>query len=159
MPIGPLHVLVFGFDHPTFTGAALEQLRSLEHNEVVRLIDLLFVEKDDDGNVTAIAVEDLDEARARVLGDLAGALVGLGPDLDGDGMPDDVDDELWDIAEEIPPGSAAAIVLIEHRWAIGLRDALAAAGGELLGDAFLPAEELSELSDEFAAIVEARAAI
>src|SRR5690606_10346333 len=125
MSIGPLHVLVIGFDHPGFTGAALAELARLERSDVVRLVDLLFVEKSDTGDITALTVEELDPEQAAVLGDLAGAFVGLGADLDGDGVPDELDDEVWDIAEEIPPGSVAAVVLLEHRWAAGLRDALA----------------------------------
>jgi uncharacterized membrane protein len=149
--VGPLHVLVFGFEKPTFTGAALDELRKLEHHDLVRLVDLLFVEKDDSGDVTAIEIDDLDADVAAVFGDLAGAFVGLGPDLDGDGVPDDIEHELWNIAEDIQPGTAAAIVLLEHRWAIGLRTALAEAGGALLGDALIPAEELSSASEEFQA--------
>jgi uncharacterized membrane protein len=156
MSIGPLHVLVIGFDHPSFTGAALAELGKLEGNDVVRLVDLLFVEKDDAGNVTAIEVEDLDAERAAVFGDIAGALVGLGGDLDGDGVPDNVDDELWDIAEDLPPGSAAAIVLLEHHWAIGLRDALAAAGGQLLDDELIPSEDVAALGAGFEAAVRGR---
>jgi uncharacterized membrane protein len=156
MAIGPLHVLVIGFDHPDFTGAALDELSKLEDNDIVRLVDLLFVEKDHEGAITAIAVDDLDAERAAVLGDLAGALVGLGADLDGDGVPDDIDDELWDIADGIPAGSAAAVVLLEHHWAIGLRDALASAGGRLLDDELIPAEEIAALGAEFEAAVRGR---
>jgi hypothetical protein len=149
--------LVIGFEHPNFTGAALDELRKLENHDTVRLVDLLFVQKDHEGDITAIEVEDLPAEMAAVFGDLAGAFVGLGPDLDGNGVPDDIEDELWDIADDIRPGSAAAIVLLEHRWAIGLRDALAEAGGVLLGDALIPAEELSSFSEEFDATVRSRA--
>lgn len=158
MSIGPLHVLVIGFDHPNFTGAALAELGRLERSDVVRLVDLLFVAKSDDGDITALTVEELDAEQAAVLGDLAGAFVGLGADLDGDGVPDELDDEVWDIAEEIPPGSAAAIVLLEHRWAAGLRDALAEAGGQLLGDELIPADALGELGGGFERAVRARVA-
>lgn len=155
MAVGPLHVMVFAFDEPNFTGRALAELQKLEDHDVVRLVDLLFVQKDADGNIEALEVEDLDTEAAAVFGDLAGAFI----DLDGDGQPDDgaIDDELWDIAAEIEPGTAAAIVLLEHRWAIGLRDALHDAGGRLVGDAIVPPEELTELSEEFAAGVSQRA--
>jgi uncharacterized membrane protein len=156
MSIGPLHVLVIGFDHPSFTGAAMAELAKLQHNDVVRLVDLLFVQKDDAGNVTAMVVEDLDAEQAAVLGDLAGALVGLGPDLDGDGVPDDIDEEIWDVADGIPAGSAAAIVLLEHHWAIGLRDAIAGAGGRLLDDELIPVDALAELGADFEAAVRSR---
>jgi len=156
MAIGPLHILVIGFDHPDFTGRALDELSKLEDGDVVRLVDLLFVEKDDDGNIVTLQVDEIDDAKRESLGDLAGAFVGLGADLDGDGVADDIDEELWDIAAEIPRGTAAAIVILEHRWAIGLRDALADAGGQLVGDALVPAEELAAMGAEFEAAVRGR---
>jgi hypothetical protein len=47
------------------------------------------------------------------------------------------DEDAWDVLDEIPNGSAAALVLLEHRWAIPLRDAIASAGGYRLGDGFI----------------------
>jgi uncharacterized membrane protein len=153
MSVGPLHILVFGFDRPNFTGAALRELQRLEGHDLVRLVDLLFVEKADDGTLVAIEIEGVDPELAEVLGDLAGALVGV--DGAGDEL-DDVDDDLWDIAAEIPPGTAAAIVLLEHRWAIGLGQAIADAGGELLADALVPPSDLALMGAEFQSAVETR---
>jgi hypothetical protein len=46
-------------------------------------------------------------------------------------------EDAWDVVEEIPNNTAAAILLIEHRWAIPLRDAIARAGGFRVADAFI----------------------
>ena len=52
------------------------------------------------------------------------------------------DDEVWYIADAIPPGTTAAICLLEHRWAIPLRNAIAGAGGVALADRWLHPEDL-----------------
>jgi hypothetical protein len=55
---------------------------------------------------------------------------------------DDGDDSVWDVLDEIPPDSAAAILLLEHRWAIGLRDAVRGAGGYPISDGWVHPEDL-----------------
>lgn len=156
MSVGPLHILVFGFDEPNFTGAALRELRRLEGHDLVRLVDLLFVQRGEDGALVAIELEGVDPELVEVLGDLAGALVGLDGGADGSEGLDVEDDELWDIAADIPAGTAAAIVLLEHRWALGLGGAIADAGGRLLGDALVPPSELALLGDELRSAIETR---
>ena len=82
---------------------------------------------------------------------MVGALVGLGIDGDAgaaagavegaeaaaDGISPFSDDDAWDVLADIPNGSAAALVLIEHHWAVGLRDAVARAGGFRVSDGFI----------------------
>jgi hypothetical protein len=72
----------------------------------------------------------------------AGALAGAEAMADGVDLLSDGD---WDVLEDIPPDSAAALVLVEHHWAIGLRDAVARAGGSRLGDAFISPLDLVEI--------------
>src|SRR3954447_16606613 len=85
------------------------------------------------------------------LGSVVGALVGLGFDGEegaeagaqlgaeaaADGIAPFSGDDAWDVLEEIPNGSAAALVLLEHHWAVGLRDAVARAGGYRVSDGFI----------------------
>ena len=85
-------------------------------------------------------------------GALAGALIGLGAageegleagaELGAEALADGHvigDEEVWHVEDAIPPGSAAAIALIEHRWAIPFRDAIARAGGVPLADEWIHA--------------------
>jgi len=69
---------------------------------------------------------------------VVGALIGL----DGGGA-EPPDHEHWSLDEAIPDGSAAAIALVEHRWAIGTRDAIRAAGGTAVADAWVHPDDLA----------------
>jgi hypothetical protein len=131
------------------------------------------VHKSLDGEVEVLHLSNLSDEEAVELGSKVGALIGLGIEGEegmeagalagaqaaADGIHVYSDDDAWDVVEEIPNGSAAALVLLEHRWAIPLRDAIASAGGYRLGDGFispldligigmLSAEEAKELHDQ-----------
>jgi hypothetical protein len=60
-----------------------------------------------------------------------------GAEAAADGVQVFSDEEAWDVLEDIPNDSAAALVLIEHHWAVPLRDAIARAGGFRLSDGFI----------------------
>lgn len=154
--IGPIHVLVLAFPEPHFSGRILEELRKLTNADHIRLVDVIFVEKDSDGTINALEVTDLTDAEAAVYGDITGALIGIGEEVVV-AAASPSEDDLWDIAEDIPAGSAAAVVMIEHRWAAGLSAAVAAAGGSLVEDEIIPPAALEEIGAEFAAAVLARA--
>lgn len=154
MTIGPVQMLVLGFAEPDFTGKIAAELERLREHEFVRIIDALVVEKDDDGDITAVQASDLSQDEAMEMGAIAGALLGfgygeeaaeLGAELgaaegeDGHLIPDD---EIWYVADSIPNGSAAAILLLEHLWAIPLREAIADAGGIALADEWIHASDL-----------------
>lgn len=144
---GPVQILVIGFEDGRFSGAILEELRRLREHDVVRLVDLLFVTKNADGEIAALERSDLTEGEFQDLGALAGALVGLGAagaaglelgaaagaEAAGAGTVFD-QEEVWEVADAIPAGSSAALALLEHRWAIPLRDAIADAGGVTVAD-------------------------
>jgi hypothetical protein len=68
-----------------------------------------------------------------------GAEIGaaLGAEAGAEGLEVFTDEDAWDVIEDIPNDSAAALVLIEHHWAVGLRDAVANAGGVRLSDGFI----------------------
>jgi uncharacterized membrane protein len=155
---GPIQVLVVGFADGKFTGEILEELRRLREHDVARLVDLLFVTKDEDGNVVSAEHSDLSEVEAAELGAVVGALIGFGVEgeqglepgaeagaLAGaeaaeEGMLGE--EEVWYLADAIPPGGAAAIALIEHRWAIPLRDAIRRAGGLTVADEWVHPRDL-----------------
>jgi uncharacterized membrane protein len=155
MAIGPVQMLVVGFEGPEFKGEILEELKRLKDEDIIRLIDLVVVRKDDEGNIETLHKSDLDQDEAMEFGAIAGALIGLGADgeegmeagaLAGaealeDGQVFD-DDQVWYAADAIPNGTAAGIALIEHRWAIPLRDAIVRAGGIPLIDEWIHATDL-----------------
>jgi uncharacterized membrane protein len=150
MTLGPMQLLVVGFDDPKFTGEINAELTKLRESDVIRLIDVLAVWKDANGEIEAVQSSDLSIEEAEELGATVGALIGVGlageegaelgalagATAGADGHLID-ESEMWDIAETIPNGSAAAIALIEHRWAIPLKEAIARAGGFPLSDAWV----------------------
>ena len=161
MTIGPVQMLVLGFAEPEFTGRIAGELDRLREHEFVRIVDALVVRKDDDGDVTALQVSDLSTDEAMEYGAIAGALIGLGAGdveagaeagalegADGHVLPDE---DLWFAADAIPPGSAAAVLLIEHLWAIPLRDSIVAAGGTALVDEWIHPADLVAVGLEGAA--------
>lgn len=151
MAIGPVQLLVLGFNHPDFQGEIRKELQLLRDNDLVRVIDVLAVQKSADGDVAILHESQLSDDEAAEFGAVVGALVGLGAGGQ-EGMEAGAelgsqaaaerggvfsDDEAWDALAEIPEDSAAALVLIEHRWAIPLRDAIARAGGFRLASEFV----------------------
>jgi uncharacterized membrane protein len=159
MAIGPVQLIVLGFDHPEFHGEIIAELERLRESDTVRVIDSLAVYKDADGQVEVEHLSNLTEDEARELGSKVGALVGLGIEGDKgfeagavagaeaaeDGIQVFSDEEAWDVLEDIPNDSAAGLLLIEHHWAVPLRDAIARAGGFRLGDGFISPLDLVEI--------------
>ena len=160
MAIGPVQLLVLGFEEPDFHGEIIAELERLRESDTVRVIDALAVHKDADGEIEIAHLSNLTKDEAIELGTKIGALIGLGIEgeegaeagaLAGaeaaaeDGVNVFTDDEAWDILEDIPNNSAAALILIEHHWAVGLRDAIARAGGFRLSDGFISPLDLVEI--------------
>jgi len=160
MAIGPVQLLVLGFKSPDFQGEILEELERLRESDAVRVIDALAVYKDDNGDAQVAHISNLTKDEAIELGSAIGALIGLG--LDGEegaaagaeagaeAVADGEihafsDEEEWDVIEEIPNGSAAALILLEHHWAVPLRDAIARAGGFRISDGFISPLDLVEI--------------
>jgi uncharacterized membrane protein len=151
MAIGPVQLIVLGFDEPNFRGEILAELDRLKENDIVRVIDGLAVYKDAEGEVTVIKRSDLSDEEAAEFGATVGALIGLGvagaegaeagAELGAERTEEGVDvfpeEDVLDVVEEIPNDSAAAIILLEHRWAIPLREAVIRANGMPIADTFI----------------------
>ena len=160
MAIGPVQLIVLGFDHPEFHGDVIAELERLGESGTVRVIDALAVHKDADGWIEVAHLSNLTREDAIELGTVIGALVGLGIEgEDGieasalvgeqvaaqDGVHAFSDEEAWDVLAEIPNDSAAALVLLEHHWAVPLRDAVARASGHRISDGFISQLDLVEV--------------
>jgi Family of unknown function (DUF6325) len=121
MALGPLDFVVLNFPGNQFKGEILPELNAIRASGVVRLVDLIFILKDQQGHITITEVSDLkgeDAQRYRQLtGDLSGLLTR---------------EDIEIAANDIPPNSSAAFILFEHTWAVGLRDAILRAGGSLV---------------------------
>jgi uncharacterized membrane protein len=159
MTIGPVQLLVLGFAQPDFQGEIIRELEKLRDSDVVRVIDALAVYKDAEGDVEVAHLSTMTGEDAVELGSTIGALLGLeiegdrgvvpgaeaGAEAGAEGLEVFTDDEVWDVIEDIPADSAAALILLEHRWAISLRDAVARAGGFRISDGFISPLDLVDL--------------
>lgn len=128
---GPVQVLVLGFDEPAFSGEVLDELVRLREAGVVRLLDLLLVARDDAGQFEALTSLDL------VGVELGGAAARLLGEQEPGTLPSTVEVEGWSLDEVVPPGSFAAVALLEHLWAGPLAAAVVRAGGRPLDEFWL----------------------
>jgi len=150
MAIGPVQLIVLGFSHPDFHGEVIAELERLHDSGTVRVIDSIAVYKDADGGLEMEHLSNLTQDEAIEVGSKIGALIGLG--IDGEegaeagalaGAEEAAEEGInvfageWDVLEDIPNDSAAALILLEHHWAVPLRDAIARAGGFRLSDGFI----------------------
>ena len=160
MAIGPVQLIVLGFSHPNFHGEVIAELERLRESDTVRVIDALAVYKDAEGEIEVEHLSNLTQEEAIELGSKVGALIGLGiageegaeegaeagaEEAAAEGINVFGNADEWDVLEDIPNDSAAALILLEHHWAVPLRDAIARAGGFRIGDGFISPFDLVEI--------------
>ena len=133
--MGPISYLIVEFPGNKMTGEGLPILVDLVDRGIIRILDLLFVTRDDDGLV-AIDLSDVDGDGELDLTIFEGA---------SSGMLDDSD--LADAADVIEPGSSAAILIFENAWAAGFTQALRNGGAELVAAGYIPQDVLLESLD------------
>jgi uncharacterized membrane protein len=134
MGIGPVEILEFVFPGNQFTGEIAPALGELVESGLIRVIDLVFVTKDADGEIVGVELSDVDEATSSAFGQHVGEPSGLL-----------AEEDIADLGAELPPNSSAAILLCEHLWATRFRDAIVNSGGELVASIRIPQEVIDEV--------------
>ncbi|AKB78144.1 hypothetical protein MSHOH_1661 [Methanosarcina horonobensis HB-1 = JCM 15518] len=164
---GPMQMLVIAFDKPEFHGKIRRELESVMEKGVIRLIDLLLLWKDNDGNVTALEASQLDEEERRRFGAVIGGLIGFGAGGEEGARTGTeegalaaaqenygiTEEDMLEITDAIPEGTAALILIIEHLWAKKLKQALRDAGGVLVSQGMITPELLILVGEELAEAV------
>ena len=159
MAIGPVQLIVLGFQEPNFHGEIIAELERLRASDSVRVIDALAVYKDAEGEIEIQHLSNLSTDEAIELGTKIGALLGLaidgeegmeagavaGADAAADGVEAFSDEDAWEVLDDIPNDSAAAVLLLEHQWAVPLRDAVIRAGGFRISDGFISPLDLAQI--------------
>jgi uncharacterized membrane protein len=173
MTYGPMQLVVIGFGQAALPLDFVNQLRRLRDDGIVRLVDAIFIAKDEHGDLSEIQTSDISEDEAVLLGTLAGALFGYGAageegaELGGligglaaaeSGEFGLDSEDIDEIADLIPRGSAAAFILLEHLWAVGLKEAIRNASGTVIAHGWITPETLVAMGEELAAETDARAA-
>ncbi len=165
MALGPLQLVVIGFDEPALDGSILAELNAIRDKGLIRLVDALGVHKDDEGAIWSVEVSDLSEDEAMLAGAAIGALIGLGAGGAEGAEAGAVEgalaamersafgispENIVEIADQIPTGGAALLMLVEHAWLIPLRNAIRAQGGIVIANDFLSMESLIGIGAELA---------
>jgi len=160
--IGPVQLLAIGFGPDAkFEGKILDELAKVERKEMIRILDLLFVQKDvETGDLRAL------DYQGEELGAIVGALLGF--EFEGDEQPAGSTEEerveshafglsqreIEAMAASLDPGSSAGFLLVEHVWARDLKRAIRQTGGFPLAEGFLTPEAVTAVAAELAALVE-----
>src|ERR1700761_6618225 len=129
--LGPFSYLVVEFPGSHMTGEGLPILVDLVEQGVIRILDLVFVAKGEDGSLGIVGLADLDHDGTIDLAVFEGVSSGLVSQED-----------LADAAPVIAPGSSAAILIFENRWATKFVGALRRGGAELVAAGYIPQAEL-----------------
>jgi hypothetical protein len=140
MVLGPLEYLVVGFENYRFTGRILAELRAAQEKGIIRVLDLCVIAKDEQGNVTVRELSELSGEEATELSPLAGNVMSLL-----------AEEDIQQLAADIPNESAAGLLLFEHTWAIGLKEAIKNAGAVAITGGFVSPEALEELEKDLEA--------
>lgn len=166
---GPMQLLVIGFGQAALPLDFVNQLRRLRDDGVIRLVDAVYVAKDEHGDLTEIRVTDFSEEEMAIFGTLAGALFGFGAAGEDGAVVGAVigemaaeaeefgldSDDMDEIADRIPRGSSAAFILLEHLWAIGLKESLRNTNGTVIAHGWLTPATLIAMGEQAAAVAEA----
>jgi uncharacterized membrane protein len=142
--MGPLEYVVLGFPGEEFKEEFVQELNAVREKGLIRLVDLVFVSKDMGGLVETKEASDL-------TGEMAERLRPLSTDI----LPLLTGEDLEAVAEGMPEGTSAVVMLFEHAWAIKLKQAIEDAGGQLLSQGRVAPEALANLEEELAADREA----
>ena len=134
--MGPGGYLVVEFPGNKMTGEALPILIDLVDRGVVRVLDLVFVRKGEDGAVTTLTHTDLDRMQVVEAALFEGAASGLLGQ-----------DDLEEAAKALEPNSAAAVLVYENRWAAPFAAALRRSGAELVAMGQIPVQALLDALD------------
>ena len=140
MTLGPLEYVVVGFEGNRFDGSIAHEIAKVVENKTIRLVDVVFLMKDDAGDVAIVEIDNKDDPKfasfAPILADTMGLFT-----------PEDIES----IALGLRPDTSALVLLFEHHWAVDIKDAMTRAGGFLIGRATIAPEILEEVSEELEA--------
>ena len=149
MTLGPLEYIVIGFQgKQELDGSVARELEKVVANGSIRIVDLVFIARDDQDNAVAVELDAKSDPRFASFTPILGNTLALL-------TPEDIET----VAETLPDDTAALVVLFEHHWAVDLKEAIGAKGGFLVGRATIPPEVLEELTDELEAHEQAAAAL
>jgi uncharacterized membrane protein len=162
---GPFQFVVIGLGSDTIPQDIVDEMRAIRQEDIISLVDLLFVAKDEEGNISAIEATDFELGEVEELGAIAGSLLGLGAaglngsekgEILGEAIPsktffNNSHEQAENIADQIPTNSSVVITLFEHTWAIGLTEYMLNSGGWVISHGMVTPAMLMELGADMTA--------
>jgi Family of unknown function (DUF6325) len=134
--MGPISYLIVEFPGNKMTGAGFAALVDLVERGLVRILDLSFMTRRDDGSVEGIELRDLDTDGNFDLTIFEGASSGMLDQSDFD-----------DAAEALQPGSSAGILIFENRWAIPFVQGMREGGAQFVAAGYIPVDDIAAALD------------
>ena len=170
--VGPIQYIVFGVRTEDQQKEVVQRLRSASERGNIRLIDLAYIRKAEDGTLQHGRLSGLSEEEQRRFGTVARALVGIGAaveyhraggkfgmgafaDHDFGESAQEIKERIYEAAQDLPPGAACAIALIEHRWLLEMKDQLQDKGVAILTQGMVRPRSLVMLGAELQAAEQA----
>ena len=128
MAMGPVDVYIIGFPGNKFSGRIAPAITELVENGTIRVLDLLFVMKDEDGAVTTLEAKDMDEEGAAFLSIDVAQPGALGSE------------DAEEVSDDLPSNSSTLLIAFENLWAAKVVDALHAADAVLIDSIRIPVD-------------------
>lgn len=165
MSYGPFQFVVIGLGSDIIPQDIVDELRAIRQEGIISLVDLLFVAKDEEGNMSAVEATDFELEEVEELGAIAGSLLGLGAaglkgsergEILGEAIASETffnisPEQAENIGEQIPINSSVVIALFEHTWATGLKEYVLNSGGWVIAHGMVTPAMLMELGADMTA--------
>ena len=136
--LGPVDYVVLEFPGNKFNGKIAPALGDLVDRDIVKVLDLVFVTKDADGTIDGLELDDLDE---RLAGEFEKLEIEIAHVLS--------EQDVVSLASALEPGSSAALLVWENKWAAPFASAVRHSGGQLVASGRIPIQALiAALQDE-----------
>ena len=165
MAIGPIQYIVFGVRTEDQQKELVQRMRAISERGNVRLIDLAYIRKAEDGSLQQGRLSGLSDEEQRKFGTLARALIGMGAameyartggefgtggfaDQDFGESVQEIKERIYEAAQDLPPGGACAIALVEHRWLLEVKENLQNKGVVILTQGLVRPRSLLMLGAE-----------
>ena len=132
IPVGPVDFLFVVFPQPNFTGELADELRYLSESGQITVLDLIFIYKDAEGNVTAVELDEMAEEAADPFTAAANELEEIL-----------VEEDIINFGAQMPNDSAAGLLVFENTWAAHFIGAMQNAGGEVVLSGRIPAADVA----------------
>jgi uncharacterized membrane protein len=164
--LGPVQLVVISLDSEKLTGQIAHDLHRASNKGTIRILDALAIQKSNTGAITTLGSSDLTPDQRYMYGELLGALMGLGATGTEAGMEMGAEmgaerfathnfglstQDVQAIAEDVPNGKTALMVLFEHLWALPVKADIEKAGGVVLAQGIVRPEDLIAMGASLAA--------